>query len=39
MNINIAYPLNGSQKKYAYKDEKFWAKLYDLKISEDIQGD
>ncbi len=38
MIINIAYPLNGTQKKYEYKEEKFWSKLYDYKIGEEIDG-
>lgn len=38
MIINITYPLNGTAKKYEYKEEKFWSKLYDYKIGEEIDG-
>ena len=38
MIINVAYPLNGSQKKFEYKEEKFWQKLYDLKIGDLVDG-
>lgn len=39
MIINIAYPDNGTQKKYEYKDEKQFAKLYDYKIGDEVSGD
>ena len=39
MIINIAYPLNGTMKKYEYKEEHKWAKLYDRKIGEEVEGD
>ena len=39
MIINIAYPDNGTQKKYEYKDEKQYAKLYDYKIGDEVSGD
>ena len=39
MIINIAYPLNGTQKKYEYKDEKMYAKLYDHKLGDEVSGD
>ncbi len=38
MIINIAYPRNETQKKFEYKDEKLWAKLYDKKLGEEIDG-
>ena len=39
MIINIAYPDHGTQKKFEYKDEKMYAKLYDLRIGEEVEGD
>lgn len=39
MIINIAYPDNGTQKKYEYKDEKQYSKLYDYKIGDEVSGD
>ena len=39
MIINIAYPDNGTQKKFEYKDEKQYAKLYDYKIGDEVSGD
>lgn len=39
MIINIAYPLNNTQKTYSYKEEKFWSKLYDRKLGEEVNGD
>lgn len=39
MILNIAYPLNGTQKKYEYKDEKLYAKLYDYKLGDEVSGD
>lgn len=39
MIINIAYPDHGTQIKYEYKDEKFYAKLFDLRIGEEVEGD
>ena len=38
MIINVAYPLNGTQKKFEYKEEKFWSKLYDHKLGDDVEG-
>lgn len=38
MIINIAYPLNGTLKKYEYKEEKYWSKLYDLRIGDEVEG-
>ena len=39
MIINIAYPLNGTQKKFEYKEEKMYAKLYDYKLGDEVSGD
>lgn len=39
MIINVAYPLNGTQKKFEYKDEKLYAKLYDYKLGDEVSGD
>jgi len=38
MIINIAYQENNTQKSYEYKEEKFWSKLYDLKIGDEVDG-
>ena len=38
MIINIAYPRNGTQKKFEYKEEHLWAKLYDRKLGEEVDG-
>jgi ribosomal protein S6E (S10) len=39
MIINIAYPDHGTQKKFEYKDEKLYAKLFDLRLGEEVEGD
>lgn len=39
MIINIAYPDHGTQKKFEYKDEKMYSKLYDLRLGEEVEGD
>lgn len=39
MIINLAYPLNGTQLKFEYKDEKKWNKLFDRKLGEEVEGD
>lgn len=39
MIINIAYPDHGTQKKFEYKDEKMYAKLFDLRLGEEVDGD
>ena len=31
--------MKGTLKKFEYKDENKWAKIYDLKIGEEIEGD
>ena len=39
MIINVAYPMNGTQKKFEYKDEKLYSKLYDHKLGDEVNGD
>ena len=38
MIINISYPLNGTQTKHEYKEEKFYSKLYDHRIGDEVDG-
>ncbi len=39
MIINIAYPDNGTQISFEFKEENKWAKLYDRKIGDYVDGD
>ena len=39
LNLIIAYPQNGTQKIVEYKDDKKWAKLIDLRMGQEFQGE
>lgn len=39
MNVNVAYPRNGTQKIWKLEDEKVFSRFYDKKIGQEIEAD